>query len=118
MSLKSNSAGRATNCAFPISVSHSEMFEGWTISPDPSDCVSITINQRRIKAQEFARPDVERKCPGLNSKGFIFFFDASPDQQDYVVEIEFGGTSHELRFSDIGLSLRNVRGLDHISRSK
>jgi hypothetical protein len=50
-------------------VSHGEVFEGWTISPNPSDRISITINRRPIKVHEFARPDVERKYPGLNSKG-------------------------------------------------
>src|SRR5438105_468209 len=61
-------------------VSHSEVFEGWSVSPDRSDHISITINRRPIKAHEITRLDVESKCPGLNAKGFMFFFEPDPDQ--------------------------------------
>jgi SAM-dependent methyltransferase len=89
-------------------VSHCEVFDGWTISPDPSDRVSITINRRPIKVHEFARPDVARVYPGLNSKGFMFFFEADSGRSDYLVAIEFGGASQELRFSVPDQALRAI----------
>ena len=56
----------------------SQAFDGWTISPDPSETIAVTVNGAPVRTHSIPRPDVETARPGRNAKGFMFFFEPDP----------------------------------------
>ena len=76
----------------------SQAFDGWTISPDPSEAIAVTVNDRPVGVHAIPRPDVEAARPGRNAKGFMFFLEANPAVHDYRVQLRIGDTARELTF--------------------
>src|SRR5262249_36250218 len=76
-----------------------QVFDGWTISPDPSESVAITLNGRPVGSHSIPRPDVEAALPGRNSKGFIFFFEPDPNINEYNINLRIGDTECGIAFS-------------------
>ena len=77
----------------------SQAFDGWTISPDPSETIAVTVNGAPVRAPFDPRPDVEAARPGRNAKGFMFFFEPDPAVPDYRVHLRLGDIARELTFS-------------------
>jgi SAM-dependent methyltransferase len=80
-------------------VQPAQLFDGWTISPDPSESVAVTVNGRSVGSHFIPRPDVEADNPGRNGKGFMFFFEADPDINDYNINFRIGEAERGITFS-------------------
>jgi 2-polyprenyl-3-methyl-5-hydroxy-6-metoxy-1,4-benzoquinol methylase len=76
-----------------------QVFAGWTISPDPSESVAITVNGRPVGSQSILRPDVETARPGRNGKGFTFFFEPEPNINNYNINFRIGDAECGIAFS-------------------
>ena len=76
----------------------SQAFDGWTISPDPSETITVTVNGAPVRLHSIPRPDVEAARPGRNAKGFMFFFEPDPAVADYRVQLRLGDIVRELTF--------------------
>ena len=76
----------------------SQAFDGWTISPDPSETITVTVNGAPVRLHSIPRPDVEAARPGRNAKGFMCFFEPDPAVADYRVQLRLGDIVRELTF--------------------
>ena len=77
----------------------SQAFDGWTISPDPSETIAGTVNGEPLRIHTIPRPDVETARPGRNAKGFMFFFEPDPGVADYRIHLRLGDIARELAFT-------------------
>ncbi len=75
------------------------VFDGWTISPVPSEILTVTINGGRVASHPIERPDVEAVYPGENAKGFMFFFNPDPNIRTYDVRLTIGDVERKIAFS-------------------
>lgn len=73
-----------------------QVFDGWTVSPVASEAIAIKVNGRPAPYHEIPRPDVEAAHPGLNAKGFMFFFEPDPAIKDYRVHLRIGDAERDL----------------------
>jgi SAM-dependent methyltransferase len=76
-----------------------QAFDGWTISPDPSETISGTANGAPLRIHTIPRPDVETARPGRNAKGFMFFFEPDPAVAGYRIHLRLGDIARELAFT-------------------
>jgi SAM-dependent methyltransferase len=76
----------------------SQAFDGWTISPDPSEAIAVTVNDQPVRVHQIPRPDVEAARPGRNAKGFMFFFEPDPAVPDYRVRLSIGDITRDFTF--------------------
>lgn len=80
-------------------IGHWQVFDGWSVSPDPEDSISIDVNGRNVDSYQVSRPDVERAYPGLCAKGWMFFFQPSGQETEYHVVLTLADVTHQVRFS-------------------
>lgn len=80
-------------------VPHGQVFDGWSVSPDPRDSISIAVNGRSVESYQVSRPDVQRVYPDLCAKGWMFFFEPSGQDTEYIVVLTLADVTREVRFT-------------------
>jgi SAM-dependent methyltransferase len=75
-----------------------QVFDGWTISSDTDESVTITINERPVNAHRIPRPDVEAAHPGCNAKGFMFFLEPEVHRSKYRAHLQLGNVERDIEF--------------------
>jgi SAM-dependent methyltransferase len=80
-------------------VTHSQVFQGWSVSFDPQDAVSVTVNGSSIVTFEITRADVKKEFPNLHAKGWMFFFRPDDALKAYVISLKMAEITRELRFT-------------------